>query len=158
MAEDMPQVASTGIDYGPLLGSLGFLLRLAQLASFEEFYESLPSFGMSAAEFSVVLLIGQNPGIRQGVLAQNLMIKRAHMTKMIRALEDAGHVQRTIPDDDRRSVELRLTDKGAELMAHNLAQFTAFESRGKESLNKTEEAELRRLLRKYLRLPEEDPA
>ncbi|MFD1913738.1 MarR family winged helix-turn-helix transcriptional regulator [Halodurantibacterium flavum] len=155
MADDLrPVTTPEAVEMGPLTDSLGFLLRLAQLASFEDFYAGLAPFGIRPGEFSALLIIRQNPGIRQGVLAQRLIIKRAHMTKMIRAFEDAGFVERTIPDDDRRSVELRLSPGGEALVAEHIGHFTSFEAREKLTLTAAEESELRRLLRKYLALPE----
>ncbi|MFC7704410.1 MarR family winged helix-turn-helix transcriptional regulator [Plastorhodobacter daqingensis] len=154
MAE-LSQAEARGIDMGPLRSSLGFLLRLGQLTSFEDFYTGLADLGLRPGEFSVMIILYRNPGIRQGVLAQRLMIKRAHMTKMIRTMEDAGLVERAIPEDDRRSVELRLTGEGQNLVARHLPRWRAHEARPKETLSAAEEADLLRLLRKYLDLPED---
>ncbi|MDH3264248.1 MAG: MarR family transcriptional regulator [Paracoccaceae bacterium] len=139
---------------GALTGSLGFLLRLAQLASFREFFEDLDGLGVRPGEITVLMLIGENPGIRQGVLARRLMIKRAHMTKMVRAMEESGLVKRTVPEDDRRSVELWLSAEGAARLEALGAPFLAHETRPARGLTAREERELKRLLRKYLDLPE----
>jgi DNA-binding MarR family transcriptional regulator len=74
---------------------------MAQLRSFDFFFEDLGKLGLRPGEFSVLWVIHVNPGVRQGVLAQTLRIKRAHMTKMIRSFEERGLVARTIPEDDR---------------------------------------------------------
>jgi DNA-binding MarR family transcriptional regulator len=153
---DVPDTAREAGDVrlGAMTGSLGFLLRLAQLASFREFFEDLGGYGVRPGEITVLMLIGENPGIRQGVLARRLMIKRAHMTKMVRAMEEAGLVTRTVPEDDRRSVELRLSDRGRARIGALGAPFLAHEMRAARGLTAREEAELKRLLRKYLDLPE----
>ena len=151
----MRDAAETGggdVRLGPLADSLGFLLRLSQLASFREFFDDLADFDVRPGEASVLMLIGENPGVRQGVLARRLMIKRAHMTKMIRAMEDTGLVTRTVPEDDRRSVELWLTKRGAARVEALRAPWAAHEARPARNLTTREEAELRRLLRKYLAL------
>jgi DNA-binding MarR family transcriptional regulator len=154
---DIPRAAGD-VRLGPLSESLGFLLRLSQLASFREFFDGLADFGVRPGEASVLVLIGENPGVRQGVLAQRLMIKRAHMTKMIRAMEDTGLVTRTVPEDDRRSVELWLTKRGAARVEAMRAPWAAHEARPARNLTKREEAELRRLLRKYLALDDGETA
>ena len=88
---DAPDTArGEEVRLGAMADSLGFLLRLAQLASFREFFEDLDGMDVRPGEMTVLMLIGENPGVRQGVLAKRLMIKRAHMTKMIRAMEAAA--------------------------------------------------------------------
>ncbi|MCB1334083.1 MAG: MarR family transcriptional regulator [Roseivivax sp.] len=150
------QADSDTIRYGGLTGSLGFLLRLSQLASFRDFYDELGPLGIRPGEISVLTVIGLNPGIRQGVLARHLMIKRAHMTKVVRALDDAGLIARRVPADDKRAVELSLTAKGQARMREVHAPFAAHEKASTGPLTAREEAELKRLLRKYLDLPAPD--
>jgi DNA-binding MarR family transcriptional regulator len=140
------------IRLGTLSGSLGFLLRLSQLVSFRDFFVSLDDLDMRPGEATVLMLIDENPGVRQGVLARRLMIKRAHMTKMIRAMEDGGLVTRTVPEDDRRSVELWLTARGRARVEAMRAPWAAHEARPVRNLSDREQAELKRLLRKYLDL------
>jgi DNA-binding MarR family transcriptional regulator len=84
------------------------------------------------------------------------MIKRAHMTKMIRAMEDTGLVSRTVPEDDKRSVELWLTTRGEARVAAMRDPWADHEGRPARNLTRRDEAELKRLLRKYLDLGEED--
>jgi DNA-binding MarR family transcriptional regulator len=141
---------------GALSDSLGFLLRLSQLVSFHDFFASLEDFDMRPGEATVLMLIGENPGVRQGVLARRLMIKRAHMTKMIRAMEDTGLVSRTVPEDDKRSVELWLTKRGEARVAAMRGPWAEHEARPARNLGPRDEAEMKRLLRKYLDLGEED--
>ncbi len=141
---------------GSLSDSLGFLLRLSQLVSFRDFFASLDDFDMRPGEATVLMLIGENPGVRQGVLARRLMIKRAHMTKMIRAMEDTGLVSRTVPEEDKRSVELWLTKRGEARVAAMRGPWAAHEARPARNLAPSEETEMKRLLRKYLDLGQED--
>jgi DNA-binding MarR family transcriptional regulator len=140
------------VDLGPLDGSVGFLLRLAQLRSFETFRERLGEIGLHPGAFSVLVLIAENPGVRQGAVADRLMIKRAHMTKLVRALEEDGLVLRLIPDHDRRSVELTLTEAGRAYLDEFAPDVTASEKEAARALSDAETAELVRLLRKYLGL------
>ncbi len=147
-----PSRTTEDVQFGQLSGSLGFLLRLSQLQSFADFYTGMGDLNVRPGEISVLMLIAQNPGVRQGVLARALMIKRAHMTKMIRAMEDADIVSRTVPADDRRSIELWLTDKGRARLDAMQEPFIAHESRNTSGLSDAEEAQLKSLLRKYLRL------
>lgn len=141
---------------GELQDSLGFLMRLAQLRVFENYFEALGQYGMRPGEFSVLVVIGHNPGIRQGVLASKLMIKRAHITKVVRRLEDEGLVDRRIPDEDRRVVELTLTAKGRAFVAERAAVLHAFDQSVPEGLTRKDRDQLVHLLRKLLGLSESE--
>lgn len=140
------------VDLGPLSQSLGFLLRLAQLRAFEDFFSEDGPQGLKPGEFSILWVIARNPGIRQSVLGQRLMVKRAHMTKLIRGFEDQGLVSRQIPDSDRRAVELTLTNKGqAEVKTASDAFFRYEETTG-APLTEAERGQLLSLLQRYVGL------
>jgi DNA-binding MarR family transcriptional regulator len=142
------------IRFGPLSESLGFLLRLLQLVSFHEFYASFADSDIRPGEISVLILIDENPGIRQGVLARRLLIKRAHMTKMVQAFEAAGLVRKSVPEDDKRGIELHLTAKGQGHVSKVKPLFAEHEAVTRHGLTAREEAELKRLLRKSLEISE----
>ena len=141
------------VHLGEMADSLGFLLRLSQLWAFRDFFERLGPLGLRPGEMSVLILIRENPGVRQGILARRLIIKRAHMTKMIRALEEKGLVRRTVPDDDRRSVELWLTEEGQRHVEKLQEPIREHEENSRGRLTRAEAAQLKRLLRKYSGVP-----
>ena len=143
---------AVGVDMGPLADSLGFLLRLAQLRAFEEFFSDNGPGGLKPGEFSVLWVIARNPGIRQSVLGQRLMIKRAHMTKLVRGMEDQGLVSRCIPDADRRAVELTLTAAGEKEVGRAAEAFFTYEKTTGAPLAQSEVAQLVALLQKYVGL------
>ena len=142
------------VKLGELSGSLGFLLRLAQLRAFEEFFSDRGPRGLKPGEFSVLWVIARNPGIRQSLLGQRLMIKRAHMTKLIRVLEDLGMVSRRTPEADRRAVELTLTAKGRQAVETSSTEFFSYEETTGEPLSNGERTQLISLLQKYVGLRE----
>jgi DNA-binding MarR family transcriptional regulator len=111
--EDMDGVAGKAdVSLGALETSGGFVLRIAQLAAFERFFTVFGESEIRISEFTVLLALAENPGIRQGVLADVLKIKWSNMTKLVRALEERGLIARHVPHDDRRSVVLSVTDAG----------------------------------------------
>jgi DNA-binding MarR family transcriptional regulator len=152
---DAPVRSLDQVKVGELSQSVGFLLRLAQLRAFEDFFSDNGPRGVKPGEFSVLWVISRNPGIRQSVLGQRLMIKRAHMTKLIRALEDQDLVSRRIPDRDRRAVELTLTASGEVLVGKESARFFDYEARAGAPLDGAERATLIALLQKYVGLERE---
>lgn len=146
------------VDMRDLAESIGFLTRLAQVRTYETFFEDLGAHGLRPGEFSTLLMISRNPGIRQGVLAQTLRIKPAHMTKLIRAFEDRGLVDRTIPDNDRRSVQLSLTPAGREFIDEHRPAFARHEINLRSTLSASELRTLKQLLRKYVGFDWEEKA
>ncbi|MGZ9810118.1 MarR family winged helix-turn-helix transcriptional regulator [Pseudoroseicyclus sp. H15] len=151
-AEGMQPVAEAEAEHvqlGALETSLGFMLRIAQLRNFERFYSRFGHLDLKPGEFSILWVVNLNPGIRQGVLAQKLRVKPAHMTKIIRRLEGNGIIARHIPDGDRRSVELSLTERGQEFVEERQADFFGADNYNDTDLTPEEKRQLAALLKKY---------
>ena len=144
--------AGDAVALGELSNSMGFLLRMAQVQVFDFFFEDLGQVGLRPGEFSVLWVLHLNPGVRQGLLAQRLRIKRAHMTKMIRDFEQRGLVERRTPEQDRRAVELRLTGEGEAFVRDHAEAFFTHDSRRPSTLTEAERTQLFALLQKYVGL------
>ncbi|SFP40077.1 MarR family winged helix-turn-helix transcriptional regulator [Tranquillimonas alkanivorans] len=146
-----PVVAETAAEVrlGGLAHSLGFLLRIAQVRNYERFYARFEGMDLRPGEFSVLWVIQLNPGIRQGLLAQTLSIKPAQMTKVIRRLEEQGKLVRTIPEGDRRSVRLDLSEAGRAFVEARRDDFLGADDYHGDDLTPEESRELARLLLKY---------
>lgn len=151
MNDDQPSMPSSKeeIDFGPLAHSVGFLLRIAQLRNFDDLYSRFDDGVIRPGEFSVMWLVHLNPGIRQGHLARILSIKPANMTKLVRSLEELNRLERVIPDNDRRSVCLHLTQEGQEFVEGYKRYFFDRESDRVHTLSDIEMETLIGLLRKY---------
>ncbi|NDV00950.1 MarR family winged helix-turn-helix transcriptional regulator [Pseudoroseicyclus tamaricis] len=137
------------VELGALATSLGFMLRIAQLRNFERFYARFGHLDLKPGEFSILWVVNLNPGIRQGVLAHKLQVKPAHMTKIIRRLEGQGIIARHIPDGDRRSVELSLTERGLAFVEERQADFFGADNYNDTDLTPEEKRQLAALLTKY---------
>ncbi|AMM86352.1 MarR family transcriptional regulator [Martelella sp. AD-3] len=141
---------------GELNNSLGFLVRVAQVRVYDQFYERFGADDLRPGEFSMLWVMHLNPGIKQGILAQTLRIKPAHMTKAVRRLEDQGLIEREIPDHDRRSVLLRLTGKGEGFVAANKRNFFGENAYNTHGLSAEEAETLAHLLKRYVGLETEE--
>lgn len=95
---------------------VGYRLRRAQIAIFQQFAARFGAFELRPAEYSVLALIEANPGSKQIDIAKALGIKRANFVALINGLEQRGLVERRLPAGDRRSQALHLTGRGAEQM------------------------------------------
>jgi len=143
---------SIPVDFGVMADGLGFLLKVGQILAAERNDRHFREADLAPSFYTILKFLQTNPGLRQGHLAQALRIKPAMMTKLIRDFEDAGWVNRTIPDGDRRTVILRLTAAGE---ARVRAADTHFEDAMLAEhgpLARDEVNELRRLLRRYIGL------
>ena len=142
------------ISLGDLEKSAGFVLRIAQLSAFERFFTVFGESELRISEFTVLLALSENPGIRQGVLADVLKIKWSNMTKLVRALEERGLIARHIPHDDRRSVVLSVTETGRRQIDASADKMYRSDREALSMLNEEEHAELIRLSRKIAGWPE----
>jgi len=134
-------------------GHLGFLLRLAHLDSFARFFSAAALTESQLTEATLLHLLQLNPGVRQGVLARQLRIKRAHMTKIMQGLEGRGLVALSVPPEDRRSVTLTLTAAGVAHLATLWPAVLTGETRVPAGLTAAECARLLALLQKLIATP-----
>ena len=93
-------------------GIVGYKLRRAQLCVFQDFIQSFQRMKLRPAEFSVLVLIGRQPGQKQSEVAEQLGIKRANFVALMDALERRGLAERRKSQDDKRSHSLHLTPEG----------------------------------------------
>jgi DNA-binding MarR family transcriptional regulator len=99
-------------DLGNLDSQVGYMLRRAQLAVFADFSATQRGSVVRPGQFSVLAVIGKNPGLSQSQLCDALNIKRANLVAVIDHLELLGLVRRDPSATDRRSNELQLTEAG----------------------------------------------
>lgn len=147
-----------GLSFGELEHAGGFVLRIAQLAAFDRFFALYPDIGIKISEFTVLLAVQKNPGVRQGVLADVLRIKWPNMTKLVWSLERRGLITRHIPTNDRRSVALRLSSAGRKQIERVAALMYERDRKALSMLNDDEHRTLVRLLRKVAGWPPEGDA
>ena len=148
---------SDAIKLGDLAGSLGFMLRMAQITSYAQLFDRNREASLLPGEFSVLWVIGMNPGIRQGDVARVLCIKRAHMTKLVKRFIEAGLVLRKASAEDRRSVLLSLSEKGQAKIESHKGAYLNFYAEGVPNLSQQESETLLHLLRKFTRLEGNTP-
>ncbi|MCW0232414.1 MAG: MarR family transcriptional regulator [Ferrovibrio sp.] len=100
------------IDLGLLDNLLGYRLRRAQLAVFQDFLIAMKGFELRPAQFSVLAIIAANPGLKQSRVSEALGINRANFVALLDELEQRKLARRAAAPGDRRSNALYLTPKG----------------------------------------------
>ena len=71
--------------------------------------------GVTFPQRTVVRLVGRSPGISPGELAEFLHIDPGTLSTILRGLEKRGLIVRGSDPEDRRRVQIRLTEAGAAL-------------------------------------------
>ncbi len=111
------EAESPTLDLSALTEITGYPLRRAQMAVFEDFNRRFVALGLSPAQYSALVAIGDNPGRTQSAIAGALGIQRPNFVAMMDELERRGLADRLRSDADRRSHALVLTEAGRELVA-----------------------------------------
>lgn len=130
---------------------IGYQLRRAQLAVFQDFIETFAKMKLRPAEFSVLALIARKPGQKQTEIAEQLGIKRANFVALMDGLEQRGLAERRKAQGDKRSHSLHLTPEGVRFAAKMTATWNTHEQRLIDRLGGVEERDaLLRLLDRLL--------
>lgn len=138
-------------DLGCLANHVGFHLRLAQLAVFEQFERRLGEIDVSPAIFSVLEVLQQNDGITQSRLAAVVRLDHSSVVPMLDKLAKRGLVERRASTTDRRHKHLHLTDAGRELLAEAIRRATLHEKEVCKPLTAAEKKTLLELLGRFRR-------
>ena len=105
------------LEFDLLPGLVGYHLRQAQIAMFNDFIKTMSEDQVTPGQFGVIVLIDANPGLTQSALARAVGIERSTMVAVIDNLESRGLVERRPSPVDRRSYALVLSAKGRDHLA-----------------------------------------
>lgn len=115
-ASGRKEAVSEDVSLGGLETTVGFLLRLAQVAVFKDLLVALKPFDLRVTDLSVLLVIEATPGLQQRVIGEVLRIQRPNLVTIIDQLEARGLVRRGPVPGDRRAYALSLTLEGETLL------------------------------------------
>ncbi len=121
-AEELAAAAARGVrtpavDIGPLAEMVGYALRRAQLTVFDDVINNFAEIDLRPAQYSVLVLLGHTPGLKQSDVAAALGIQRANFVVLFDGLERRGLARRSAAPNDRRSYALYLTEEGEQVLA-----------------------------------------
>ena len=136
------------MDAAFLQSLLGYNARRASLAIIEQFHVDMAKFDLRPVDFSVLSLIGHNPGITSRQLCQALNILPPNMVVFLKSFEKRQLVERAPHPTDGRAMGLTLTESGEALI--QAAEKTAMDSglKATSGLTESERQTLARLLQK----------
>lgn len=142
-----------GLDQSELLGLVGYNCRRAYLSVVAGVVDRLSAHGLSPAEFSVLSVIGSNPGSPQRAIADTLAIAPPNLARLLDGLAARGLVERLPHPQDRRAQALHLTAAGRRTARDALRAVEAAERDALATLAPAERDTLIALLQRLFRPP-----
>jgi DNA-binding MarR family transcriptional regulator len=134
------------LDFGVLSQLTGFSLRRAQLFVYGRFAKAVGDKTVTPLRFSMLELIGANPGLQQAQLAEALGLSRPTATLTIDYWEERGFVERRSDPRDRRSNGIHITPRGRQALSALQRLVLAHDRSITSRLTNGEAEELHRLL------------
>jgi DNA-binding MarR family transcriptional regulator len=149
-AERNGQAAAQAVDLAELTDRTGYIVRRAQVWIFQDVIRAMAGFDIRPAQFSVLTVIGANPGLSQSAVSQALGIERARLAVMLHGLEGRGLAKRMPSRSDKRSHALHLTLQGERLLAQLKSIVAAHEQRVIAKIGAEGKRQLLRILSVFL--------
>ena len=100
------------VRFGPLADYIGYALRRAQMSSVAGFLDAMQEVDLRPTQFAVLILIQENPGVRQIEVCAALGLQKANFVPLLNELQRRGLAVRKEGAPDRRSSALHLTEHG----------------------------------------------
>ena len=109
----------------------------------------LKPFGLTSQQFNILrILRGQHPnGATVNLLIERMIDKSSNASRLVDRLEEKGFAHRVTSVSDKRSVNVRITEKGLETLRQIDEKNSFFEEK-LQNLSKEEAIETSRLLDK----------
>lgn len=135
-----------------LLRVLGYQLAQAAIGTEAVFSACVGGpLGLHKVEYTLLMLIGENPACSSGRLARALAMSPANITAWTTRMEQAGWVLRATSTTDRRANHLQLTPAGRALADEASRRVHEGEAALQAGLSPAERAMLLELLHKLAR-------
>ncbi len=124
----------------------GFLIRRLHQIHLALFGEECSDFDVTPVQFSIMSVIGQQPGLDQSQISEEVGVDRATLANVVARLEAASLLRRATSRLDRRQKLLTLTPKGKSLLARMQAPVFRAHARTIAALSADEQAQFMSLL------------
>lgn len=134
------------LEYGPLPTLTGFALRRASLLDFSRFADAVGDRAITPLRYSLLEVVGANPGLRQVQLAEILGLAKPAASLAIDFWQSRKCISRRKDSTDRRSHGIYLTKLGEEKLVELRNLVARHDAALTKALSATELQELRALL------------
>lgn len=123
------RAATETLNLSYLESTIGYSIRRAQMAVFQDIFLSFGELAITTVQFSVLAVVNDNPGTNQADLASALGVERPRIVPVLDSLEARGLAVRKPSPSDRRHRLLFLTDEGKVLLEELKKRFAAHQQR-----------------------------
>ncbi len=130
------------IDMAGLDREVGFALRLAQVAVFKDLMACLKPYALRPAEYSLLVVVNANPGLKQLALGAVLSVQGPNLVTMVDQLEARDLIVRSPVPNDRRAHALHLTAQGRSLLRQARTAHARHQARLNACLGKAHSSDL----------------
>jgi DNA-binding MarR family transcriptional regulator len=130
--------------------SLGYQIRYAYRIFVKALADELSPHRITTGQWSVLRVLWEEEGLSQVELAQRMMVEKASLTAVLKAMASEGHITRVRNTDDRRKVNIFLTASGRRLKSKILPLIGKINKRATRRLSSSEVQQLRRLLARMM--------
>ncbi len=124
-----PREESLQVSDATLCGFIGYHMKRAFNVVQADLNQTLKPLGLRMVTYSALVLIVDNPGLRQSQLAEALDVERANLVVIVDELERRDLISRDRVPSDRRAYALNPTPAGRHLYERALEAVRGHEAR-----------------------------
>lgn len=136
------------VDSSFLRTLVGYNTRRATLRILDLFMARMAEHDLKPVEFSVLCLIGRNPGLTSRQLCKELNLLPPNLARVLARLDQRELIERTVLASDKRAAGLSLSRAGTRLLAKAEATALQLEVDATSALTGAQRATLIRLLQR----------
>lgn len=137
-----------GVDLGTMAQSISFQLRQTSYAVHLAFARGFSNADAVPRQYSVLHLIGLNPGVSVKDLASAIGVDQSTLVPTLNVCEERGWIVRERTARDRRLAALGLTEAGRQVLAGIQQKLEAHEAEVTAGLSAAERRQLLDMLRR----------
>ncbi len=130
--------------------AIGYLVTIAQKALHRELGERLHKHGVSVAQWAVLVALWEKDGLSQKKISQCIAVEMPTLSRTVDRMERDGLVVRVRNADDRRQVNIFLTEHGAGLWHDLVVEAHANQTQAMQGFTEDEKDILRTLLKRVI--------
>ena len=127
-----------------------YLLARASTEVSKQFHSRLKQHCLQVSEWRVLASLSDGDGMTVGELAARALQRQPTMTKIVSRMEISGLVRRQKSSDDRRRVQVFITDNGRQRISAALKDAIAHEAEVLSDYTQKEASDLKTILRNLL--------
>lgn len=134
---------------GVLDTTVGFHIARASVVAYESFDVHIGRpYDLRKVDFSMLMLVSEQEGLAPKALAKRLSLTAPKLSMVLDRMQARGLIDRTPDPNDRRSVQVSLTDQGRTLARQLVPVARRMEQGLKKRLTAADHARLIQLLHK----------